>query len=76
MKDSVIHNKDYKAVKKFYQTLNLDNLGQLNKLYNFQDTVILTEIFEQRSNRLQELFNFNPESVIRPALSAVASTKI
>ena len=76
MKDSVIDNKDYEAVIKFYQALNLDNLGQLNKLYNFQDTVILAEIFEQRSNHLQELFKFNPESVIRPVLSAVASTKI
>ena len=41
LKYSVIVDKDYVAVKTFYQTLDLDNLGQLNKLYNFQDTVIL-----------------------------------
>ena len=60
LKDSVIDDKDYEAVKKFYQTLNLDNLGQLNKLYNFQDTVILLEIFEQRSTLFQGRFKFNP----------------
>ena len=76
LKDSVIDHKVYKAVKKFYQTLNLDNLGQFKKLYNFQDTVILAEIFEQRSNHLQELFKFNAESVMRPVLSAVASSEI
>ena len=36
------------------------NLGELNKIYNFQDTIILCEIFEQRSSRLQEIFEFNP----------------
>ena len=61
LKDSVIDDKDYEVVKIFYQSLNLDNLGQLNKLYKFQNTVIFTEIFEQRSNRLQELFKFNPK---------------
>lgn len=47
-------------LSKKIQTLNLGNLGQLNKLYNFQDTVILAKIFEQRCNRLQGLFKFNP----------------
>ena len=60
LKDSVISDKEYEAAKKFYNLLNLDNLGKLNKLYNFQDTVILTELFEQISNRLQERFKFNP----------------
>ena len=36
------------------------NLGELNRLYSFQDTIILCEIFEQRSSRLQEIFNYNP----------------
>ena len=52
LKDSVISDKEYQAVKKFHKLLNLGNLGQLNKLYNFEDTKILTETFEQRSNRL------------------------
>ena len=40
--------------------MKLEDLGQLNKIYNFQDTVILCEIFEQRSSHLQDLFKFNP----------------
>ena len=36
------------------------NLGELNKIYNFEDAIILCEIFEQRSSRLQEIFKFNP----------------
>ena len=36
------------------------DLGELNKIYNFQDTIILCEIFEQRSERLQQLFKYNP----------------
>ena len=32
--------------------MNLENLGKLNKLYNFQDTIILCKIFEQRSHHL------------------------
>ena len=49
----------YEAVKKLYHTMNLGNLGELNKLYNFQDTIILCKIFEQRSHHLQKLFKFN-----------------
>ena len=29
-------------------------------MYNFQDTIIICEIFEQRSSRLQETFKYNP----------------
>ena len=51
---------EYENVKKFYKTLKLKNLGELNKIYNFQDTIILCEIFEQYSCRLQEIFKYNP----------------
>ena len=36
-------------------------MGELNKLYNFQGTVILSKIFEQRSLHPQKLFKFNPK---------------
>ena len=52
--------EEYNNVQKFYQTLKLKDFGELNKIYNFQDTVILCEIFEQRSGHLQKLFKFNP----------------
>ena len=56
--------------------MNLENLGKLNKLYNFQDTIILCKIFEQRFHHLQKVFKFNPKNVILPALLAVAFTEI
>ena len=38
----------------------MKTLGDMNKIYNIQDTLILYEIFEQRSILLQDLFKFNP----------------
>ena len=35
--------------------MDLENLGELNKLYNFQDTIILREIFESRLAYLQKM---------------------
>ena len=41
--------------------MKLENHGELNKLYNFQNTIILCEIFEQRLADLQKMFKFNPK---------------
>ena len=60
LKDTTMTDEEYENVKKFYQTMKLKNLGELNKIYNFQDTIILCEIFEQRSVHLQKLFKVNP----------------
>ena len=55
--------------------MKLKNLGELNKLNNFQNTVILCEIFEQRSSQLQKSFsNSTPENVILQVLLVVAFT--
>ena len=43
MKDSKISSEDYQNVKKFYTLLKLSNLGELNRLYNFQDTDLGTD---------------------------------
>ena len=60
LKDDVITEGDYNNVKKLYQTLRLENLGELTKIYNFPDTIILCKISEQRSEHLQKLLKFNP----------------
>ena len=52
--------EEYENVKKFYNLLKLSNLGKLNQIYNFQDTIILCEIFEQRADLFKEIFKFNP----------------
>ena len=40
--------------------LRLKTLGDMNRIYNFQDTRILCEIFEQRASLLEKLYKFNP----------------
>ena len=60
MKDSILSTEEYENVKKFYTTLKLSNLGELNQVYNFQDTIILCGICEQRSCLFQKMFRYNP----------------
>ena len=60
MKDTVISDEEYQNVKKFYKLLKMSNLGELNKIYNFQDTIILCELFEHRSDLSIKIFKFYP----------------
>ena len=39
------------------------NLGNLNDLYNMQDTILLCEIIENRFKQMQEKFGFNPRKI-------------
>ena len=59
LKKKGINAKEYENVKKFFTVLRLRTLGDLNRIYNFQDTAILCEIFEQRASLLQKLFKYN-----------------
>ena len=38
----------------------MHDLSDLNALYNFQDTIILCEIFENRAENMLQKFKFNP----------------
>ena len=58
IKDTTMTNEEYEN-KKIYQTMKLQNLGQLHKIYNFKDTIILCETFEQHCSYLQDLLKFN-----------------
>ena len=60
LKEKRISDQDYEDVKKLFKLLRLETLGDMNKIYNIQDTLILCEIFEQRSILLEKLFKFNP----------------
>ena len=60
LKEKDISDKEYEDVKKLFKLLRLHTLGDMNRIYNIQDTLILCEIFEQRSLLLQNLFKFNP----------------
>ena len=50
-------------MKKKLKLLNLmkmQTLSDLNALYNFQDSIILCEIFENRAGSMNKKFKFNP----------------
>ena len=59
LKGRNISKEEYENVKRFFTVLRLKTLGDLNRIYNFQDTAILCEIFEERATLLQRLFKFN-----------------
>ena len=52
LKEKDIREEDYANVKKFFKVLRLKTLSDLNRIYNFQDTAILCEIFEERESQL------------------------
>ena len=60
LREKNISEEEYENGKKNFKILKLETLGDLSRIYNIQDTLILCEIFEQRSQLLQELFKFNP----------------
>ena len=45
LKEKNISVEEYENVKKFFMILSLKTLGDLNRIYSFQDTTILCEIF-------------------------------
>ena len=59
LKEKNISEEEYENVKRFFTVLRLKTLGDLNRIYNFQDTAILCEIFKERATLLQKLFKFN-----------------
>ena len=59
LKEKNISVEEYENIKKFFTILRLKTLGDLNRIYNFQDTAILCEIYERRSALLQKLFKYN-----------------
>ena len=60
LKEKDISDQYYEDVKKLFKLLRLETLRDMNKICNIQDTLILCEIFEQRSILQEKLFKFNP----------------
>ena len=52
--------KNMKMLKLLFNLLKTEILSDLNALYNFQDTITLCEIFENRAENMQQKFKFNP----------------
>ena len=51
----IINNKAY-----IHHSQINGEITKINKIYDFQDTIILCQIFEQRSEQLQRLFRYSP----------------
>ena len=53
--------ESYESVKKFWKLMRLNKLSELNNNYNFQDTVILCEIFENKAIKMIQKFPYNSQ---------------
>ena len=56
LKNKIISQKEYLDVKKLFETLKMRDMGDLNELYNFQDTITLCGISESRLSLMNEKY--------------------
>ena len=68
LKEKDISEEEYKNVKKIFTLLRVKTLGDMNRIYNFQDTLILCGIFEQRATLLEKFLNLIRENATVQAL--------
>lgn len=48
-KIKIVGNKEYEEVEKLFSLLKMRDTGNLNDLYNFQDTIIFMSNFQDKS---------------------------
>ena len=60
LNDKNIELDIYQNMKFLYKSLKMRNLGDMNDLYNMQDVILLCEIIENRFQKMQDKFGFNP----------------
>ena len=76
LKDDIMTMEEYKNVKKFYQTMKLKNLGELNKIYNFQDTIISVKYLNNGLSIFKSFLNTTRVNVILQVHSVAACIEI
>ena len=74
LKDDIMTEEEYENVKKLYQTMKLKDLGEFNKVFNFQDTIILLKHLYNVLCIYKYYFNITPENVILQFFLVVVST--
>ena len=57
LKNSTITDEEYEDAQKLFSLMKMSNLSDLNALYNFQDPIILAEIFNNRADIMHQKFN-------------------
>ena len=60
LKNKVVNDNEYQKSKELFNVLKMRHLGDMNDLYNFQDTILLAEIMESRFQLMQNKYGFNP----------------
>ena len=62
LRNEIIDDQSYENVKIFWKALRLEKLSDLNlnNIYNFRDTIILCEIFENRAAEMMKKTLHNP----------------
>ena len=63
LKQKNVSFAEYENCRYLFKTLKMRNLGDLNDLYNMQDTILLCELIENRFQIMQEKFSFNPRKI-------------
>ena len=61
LRNTIIDDQSYDNVKRFWKTLRLEKVSDLNHIYNFQDTIILCEIFENRATEMMKKTLYNSQ---------------
>ena len=59
LRNEIKGEEDFENVKRFWQTICLKKLSELNNICNFQDTFILCEIFENKTREMMLRFPYN-----------------
>ena len=59
LKNEIIDDESYERVKKFWKLIRLNKLSELNDIYNFQDTIILCKIFENKAIEIMQKFLYS-----------------
>ena len=63
LKGQAVNNDDYENSKKLFILLKMQNLSDLNDLYNAQDVILLLEIIENRFQEMQNECGYNTRKV-------------
>ena len=60
LKNEIINDESYENVKQFRKLLRLKKPLELNDIYNFQNTIMFCEIFENKAREMMRKFQYNP----------------
>ena len=60
LKQKAISDSDYKSSFFLYRTLKMQNLGDINDLYNAQNVILLYQITGNRFQFMHDQYGFNP----------------